>query len=223
MSRFVRNLLFALVGVYLVAQFVEAYQHLPIHAALGIDPSFHRLAFLWQWATYSWVETPGDLSLIAIVISGYMLVTLGGQFEQSFGRVPFVLSLLAGSVVGGLLGTLVGLLVRPPIPASGAFTAIEGAIAFLLWNRRNATMHMALYPGAARTFELRAKEMGAILVAFVLVRFVLLPSVVHLVVDLGGLVGGLGYAVARERRAARAIVRHSFTVVRGGKSDKTLH
>lgn len=223
MSQFVRNLLIAIVGVFLVAQFVEAYQHLPVHAALGIDPSFHRFAFAWQWATYPWVELPGDLSIINLGLGVWILATLCPVIEQAHGRAELVRALAAGVIGGGVLGTLVGLVFPPVVAASGTISAIDGAAAFLLWNRRHSRMLFALVPGSTTTFELGAKQMGAVLLGFAIFRFVMLPSPTHLAVDLGGLLGGLGYAVWRERRAARAVVRHSFTVLRGGKSDRTLH
>jgi len=222
-SRFVRNLLIGLGCWYLTAQFAEAYQHWPIHRALGIDPSFHRFAFAWQWATHAFVERPGDMSLVAFAITAYVASNFFPLIEAGYGRRTLLEAIAASIVTAGVLATITALLFPPMIAASGMFTMVQGLFAFELWHRRFGTMHFTLLPGSTTVHSFSAKEVAAILLGFVVVHFVLSRDLTSLAIDLGALLGGLLYAIYRERRKARAIVRHSFTVIKGGKSDRMLH
>lgn len=222
MSRFVRNLLIGLGAIYLIAQFVEAYQHVPVHAALGVNPGFHTFAFTWQWLTSSLVEIPGDVSLIGAALAIFFSAMLFPQVEGRYDTKTLLTGMAAAVAGAGIASTLVALVFPAPFAVSGMFTMVQGLFAFELWNRRGSSMHFAFFPGT-RAFELEAKEIAAILVGFVLIRFFLVPYVASLAFDLGSLFGGWLYAYLRERRSAKKFVRHSFTVLKGGKSDRMLH
>lgn len=223
MSRFVRNLLIALGCVYLTAQFTEAYQGLPVHRALAIAPAFHPFAFTWQWMTHAFVEVPGDMSLISFGISTYVAANFFPYIEAGYGRTTLVQAIAASIAVAGILATLVALVFHPLRPVSGMSTMVQGLFAFELWNRRHGALHFTLLPGSSTVHSFSAKEVAGVLLGFVIIHFVIVPVLASLALDLGALLGGLLYAIFRERRTARKIVRHSFTVIKGGKSDRMLH
>lgn len=222
MSRFVRNLLLGLGAIYLIAQFAEAYGTAPVHAALGVNPEFHPLAFVWQWFTASFVERPGDVSLIGAALAIYLGALLYPQVEARYDARTLVTAIASAVAGAGILATLVAFVRPAPFAISSMSTPIQGLIAFELWNRRGSSMHFAFFPGT-RPFELSAKEIGGVLLGFVLIHFFLVPYLASLAFDLGALLGGWLYAYLRERRSAKKFVRHSFTVLKGGKSDRMLH
>jgi len=219
LTPFVKKLLIALFGAWIVQIILQNWAGVPTFALLALNTARPGLPTIWQLGTHVLAFPTGPQAVFSMLILLVFLWWMLAPFEQRFGEKRTVQLCVAATLSSALLGLLVGLLVPNPSALYGAQAILLSSIAAFAWSYRGQG-RMSFFG----VIDMKPIHIIYLVLALSVLMFMTSGDAVALAADIGAIGGGMGFIEwlrrpPSRRRPTRRKKRSSFDVVQGGRSD----
>ena len=221
LTPFVKKLLIALFGAWIVQIILQNWAGVPIFQILALDTGSPGVATLWQLGTHVFAFPTGPQSVFSMLIMLVFLWWMLAPFEQRFGQKRTIQLCIVAALSAAALALIVGLLVPNPSALYGAQAMLLGSIAAFAWSYRGQG-RMSFFG----VVEMKPVHIIYLVLALSALMFITSGDAVALAADIGAIGGGMGFIEwlrrppSRRRPRKRRKKKSDFDVVRGGRADE---
>jgi membrane associated rhomboid family serine protease len=221
LTPFVKKLLIALFGAWIVQIILQNWAGVPIFQLLALDTGSPGVATLWQLGTHVFAFPTGPQSVFSMLIMLVFLWWMLAPFEQRFGQKRTIQLCIVAALSAAALALIVGLLVPNPSALYGAQAMLLGSIAAFAWSYRGQG-RMSFFG----VVEMKPVHIIYLVLALSALMFITSGDAVALAADIGAIGGGMGFIEwlrrppGRRRPRKRRKKKSDFDVVRGGRTDE---
>ena len=222
LTPFVKKLLIALFGAWIVQIILQNWAGVPIFEFLALNTASPGLNTLWQLGTHVFAFPTGPQAVFSMLISLVFLWWMLAPFEQRFGAKRTIQLSITAALSAAFLALIVGLFVASPSPLYGAQAILLGSIAAFAWSYRGQG-RMNLFG----VIDMKPVHIIYLVLALSALMFMTSGDAVALAADIGAIGGGMAFIERlrrppgrRRRPWRRKKKKSSFDVVQGGRSDK---
>jgi len=209
-SRTIIILLAVQAALFLIYAFADGPAFIKLHIALSASQAL-GLFELWQPLTAPWMH----IEARALIVNLVTLWFFGATLERWWGSKRFVTFFIVTGIVGMVAAMLVGTIWPTLIIGGSGGATMAMMIAFIVLFPNHLVFFYGVMP-------LKAKWLGLLLAAFVLIGIVVAGDYLSLALQFGGALGGLLFLYNPRRMLAEARVKRAkakFKVIEGDKKD----
>ena len=221
LTPFVKKLLIALFGAWIVQIVLQNWAGVPIFELLALDTARPGLATLWQLGSHVFAFPTGPQAVFSMLIMLVFLWWMLAPFEQRFGEKRTIQLCVVAALSSAVLALIVGLLVPNPSALYGAQAMLLGSIAAFAWSYRGQG-RMSFFG----VIDMKPVHIIYLVLALSFLMFMTSGDAVSLAADIGAIGGGMGFIEwlrrppSSRRRAKRRKKKSDFDVVQGGRADE---
>jgi membrane associated rhomboid family serine protease len=222
LTPFVKKLLIALFGAWIVQIILQNWAGVPMFEFLALNTASPGLQTLWQLGTHVFAFPTGPQAVFSMLISLVFLWWMLAPFEQRFGEKRTIQLCVATALSSAFLALIVGLLVASPSALYGAQALLLGSIAAFAWSYRGQG-RMNLFG----VIDMKPVHIIYLVLALSALMFMTSGDAVALAADIGAIGGGMAFIERlrrppgrRRRPWRRKKKKSSFDVVQGGRADE---
>ena len=221
LTPFVKKLLIALFGVWILQILVQNWGGVRIFEALALDTRSPGVATLWQLGTHVFAYPTGPQAVFSMLITLVFLWWMLAPFEQRFGQKRTIQLCVVAALCSAILALIVGLLVASPAPLYGAQAILLGSIAAFAWSYRGQG-RMSFFG----VIDMKPVHIIYLVLALSALMFITSGNAVALAADIGAIGGGMAFIEwlrrppKRKRRPKRRRRKSDFDVVQGGRGEE---
>ncbi|MGB8331146.1 MAG: rhomboid family intramembrane serine protease [Polyangiales bacterium] len=220
LTPFVKKLLVALFGAWIVQIILQNWAGLPIFEWLALSTAAPGLHTIWQLGTHVLAFPTGPQAVFSMLISLVFLWWMLAPFEQRFGEKRTIQLCVTAALSSAILALLVGQLVPNPSALYGAQAILLGSIAAFAWSYRGQG-RMSFFG----VIDMKPVHIIYLVLALSVLMFMTSGDAVALAADIGAIGGGMAFIEwlrrpPSRRRPRRRKKKSSFGVVQGGRADE---
>jgi len=221
LTPFVKKLLIALFGTWILQIILQNWGGVPIFEFLALDTARPGVRTLWQLGTHVFAFPTGPQAVFSTLIVLLFLWLMLAPFEQRFGEKRTIQLCIVAALSSAVLALIVGLLVANPSALYGAQAILLGSIAAFAWSYRGQG-RMSFFG----VIDMKPVHIIYLVLALSALMFITSGDAVALAADIGAIGGGMAFIEwlrrppgKRRRRKGRK-KKSSFDVVQGGRADE---
>jgi membrane associated rhomboid family serine protease len=221
LTPFVKKLLIALFGTWILQIIVQNWGGVPAFEFLALDTARPGVRTLWQLGTHVFAFPTGPQAVFSMLIVLLFLWLMLAPFEQRFGEKRTIQLCIVAALSSAVLALIVGLLVPNPSALYGAQAILLGSIAAFAWSYRGQG-RMSFFG----VIDMKPVHIIYLVLALSALMFITSGDAVALAADIGAIGGGMAFIEwlrrppgKRRRRKGRK-KKSSFDVVQGGRADE---
>ena len=221
LTPFVKKLLIALFGAWIVQISLQNWAGVPIFEFLALSTASPGVNTLWQLGTHVFAFPTGPQAVFSMLIVLLFLWLMLAPFEQRFGQKRTIQLCVVAALSAAFLALIVGLIVPTPSALYGAQALLLGSIAAFAWSYRGQG-RMSFFG----VIDMKPVHIIYLVLALSALMFITSGDAVALAADIGAIGGGMAFIEwlrrppgKRRRRKGRK-KKSSFDVVQGGRADE---
>jgi membrane associated rhomboid family serine protease len=223
LTPFVKKLLVALFGAWLVQIILQNWGGVPMFEVLALSTSSPGVNTLWQLGTHVFAFPTGPQAVFSMLIVLLFLWLMLAPFEQRFGQKRTIQLCVVAALASAFLALIVGLIVPSPSALYGAQALLLGSIAAFAWSYRGQG-RMSFFG----VIDMKPVHIIYLVLALSALMFITSGDAVALAADIGAIGGGMGFIEWLRRppgrrgpkRRKRRKRKSGFDVVQGGRADE---
>ena len=223
LTPFVKKLLIALFGTWIVQIILQNWAGVPIFEFLALNTASPGLHTLWQLGTHVFAFPTGPQAVFSMLITLVFLWWMLAPFEQRFGEKRTIQLCVAAALSAAFLALIVGLIVPSPSALYGAQALLLGSIAAFAWSYRGQG-RMSFFG----VIDMKPVHIIYLVLALSALMFMTSGDAVALAADIGAIGGGMAFIEwlrrppgrRRPKRDKRRKKKSDFDVVQGGRADE---
>jgi membrane associated rhomboid family serine protease len=224
LTPFVKKLLIALFGTWIVQIVLQNWAGVPIFEFLALNTASPGLHTLWQLGTHVFAFPTGPQAVFSMLITLVFLWWMLAPFEQRFGEKRTIQLCVVAALSAAFLALIVGLIVPSPSALYGAQALLLGSIAAFAWSYRGQG-RMSFFG----VIDMKPVHIIYLVLALSALMFMTSGDAVALAADIGAIGGGMAFIEwlrrppgrRRPKRGKRRKKKKSdFDVVQGGRADE---
>jgi membrane associated rhomboid family serine protease len=223
LTPFVKKLLIALFGAWIVQIILQNWGGVPMFELLALSTSSPGVNTLWQLGTYVFAFPTGPQAVFSMLIVLLFLWLMLAPFEQRFGQKRTIQLCVVAALSAAFLALIVGLIVPTPSALYGAQALLLGSIAAFAWSYRGQG-RMSFFG----VIDMKPVHIIYLVLALSALMFITSGDAVALAADIGAIGGGMGFIEwlrrppgrRRPKRSKRRKRKSDFDVVQGGRADE---
>jgi len=223
LTPFVKKLLIALFGTWIVQIILQNWAGVPIFEFLALNTASPGLHTLWQLGTHVFAFPTGPQAVFSMLITLVFLWWMLAPFEQRFGEKRTIQLCVVAALSAAFLALIVGLIVPSPSALYGAQALLLGSIAAFAWSYRGQG-RMSFFG----VIDMKPVHIIYLVLALSALMFMTSGDAVALAADIGAIGGGMAFIEwlrrppgrRRPKRGKRRKKKSDFDVVQGGRADE---
>jgi len=221
LTPFVKKLLIALFGAWIVQIILQNWAGVPIFEFLALSTARPGVNTLWQLGTHVFAFPTGPQAVFSMLIVLLFLWLMLAPFEQRFGEKRTIQLCVVAALSSAVLALVVGLIVPSPSALYGAQAILLGSIAAFAWSYRGQG-RMSFFG----VIDMKPVHIIYLVLALSALMFITSGDAVALAADIGAIGGGMAFIEwlrrppGKRRRAKRRKKKSSLDVVQGGRADE---
>jgi len=221
LTPFVKKLLIALFGTWILQIILQNWGGVPIFEFLALDTARPGVRTLWQLGTHVFAFPTGPQAVFSMLIVLLFLWLMLAPFEQRFGEKRTIQLCIVAALSSAVLALIVGLLVANPSALYGAQAILLGSIAAFAWSYRGQG-RMSFFG----VIDMKPVHIIYLVLALSALMFITSGDAVALAADIGAIGGGMAFIEwlrrppGRRRRPKGRKKKSSLDVVQGGRADE---
>ena len=223
LTPFVKKLLIALFGAWIVQIILQNWAGVPIFEFLALNTASPGLHTLWQLGTHVFAFPTGPQAVFSMLITLVFLWWMLAPFEQRFGEKRTIQLCVVAALSAAFLALIVGLIVPSPSALYGAQALLLGSIAAFAWSYRGQG-RMSFFG----VIDMKPVHIIYLVLALSALMFMTSGDAVALAADIGAIGGGMAFIEwlrrppgrRRPKRDKRRKKKSDFDVVQGGRADE---
>ena len=224
LTPFVKKLLIALFGAWIVQIILQNWAGVPIFEFLALNTASPGLHTLWQLGTHVFAFPTGPQAVFSMLITLVFLWWMLAPFEQRFGEKRTIQLCVVAALSAAFLALIVGLIVPSPSALYGAQALLLGSIAAFAWSYRGQG-RMSFFG----VIDMKPVHIIYLVLALSALMFITSGDAVALAADIGAIGGGMAFIEwlrrppgrrRPKRRKRRKKKKSDFDVVQGGRADE---
>jgi membrane associated rhomboid family serine protease len=221
LTPFVKKLLIALFGAWIVQIILQNWAGVPIFEFLALSTASPGVNTLWQLGTHVFAFPTGPQAVFSMLIVLLFLWLMLAPFEQRFGEKRTIQLCVVAALSSAVLALIVGLIVPSPSALYGAQAILLGSIAAFAWSYRGQG-RMSFFG----VIDMKPVHIIYLVLALSALMFITSGDAVALAADIGAIGGGMAFIEwlrrppGKRRRGKRRKKKSDFDVVQGGRADE---
>lgn len=221
LTPFVKKLLIALFGAWIVQILMQNWGGVPIFQILALDTSSLGIHTLWQIATHVFAFPTGPQAVFSMLLTLVFLWWMLAPFELRFGQRRTIQLCVWAAISSAALALLMGLMVSSPSRLYGAQAILLSSIAAFAWSYRGQG-RMSFFG----VIDMKPVHIIYLVLAFSVLMFITSGDSVALAADVGAIAGGVAFIEwlrrppRRQRRRRPRRKKGPFDVVQGGRGSE---
>lgn len=221
LTPFVKKLLIALFGAWIVQILLQNWGQIPIFETLALDTGKVGVSTAWQLATHVLAFPTGPQAVFSMLITLVFLWWMLAPFELRFGEKRTIQLCVVTAIASAILGLLMGLLAPNPSRLYGAQAIVLGSIAAFAWSYRGQG-RMSFFG----VLDMKPVHIIYLVLAFSVLIFMTSGDSVALAADVGAIGGGMAFIEwlrrppRRRRQPKLGKKKGSLDVIRGGRRSE---
>jgi membrane associated rhomboid family serine protease len=221
LTPFVKKLLIALFGAWIVQILLQNWGQIPIFEELALDTGKVGVSTAWQLATHVLAFPTGPQAVFSMLITLVFLWWMLAPFELRFGEKRTIQLCVVTAIASAILGLLMGLLAPNPSRLYGAQAIVLGSIAAFAWSYRGQG-RMSFFG----VLDMKPVHIIYLVLAFSVLIFMTSGDSVALAADVGAIGGGMAFIEwlrrppRRRRQPKLGKKKGSLDVIRGGRRSE---
>ena len=188
LTPFVKKLLIALFGAWIMQIILQNWAGVPIFEILALNTAQPGLHTLWQLGTHVFAFPTGPQAVFSMLITLVFLWWMLAPFEQRFGEKRTIQLSIAAALSSAFLALIVGLLIPTPSPLYGAQAILLGPIAAFAWSYRGQG-RMSFFG----VIDMKPVHIIYLVLALSALMFITSGDAVALAADIGAIGGGMAF------------------------------
>jgi membrane associated rhomboid family serine protease len=221
LTPFVKKLLIALFGAWIVQILMQNWGGVPIFEILALNTGRLGIHTIWQVATHVFAFPTGPQAVFSMLLTLVFLWWMLAPFELRFGEKRTIQLCVLTALSSAALAIFVGLLARSPSRLYGAQAILLGSIAAFAWSYRGQG-RMSFFG----VIDMKPVHIIYLVLAFSVLMFITSGDTVALAADIGAIGGGVAFIEwlrrppTRRRRRRPRRKRGPLDVVQGGRRSE---
>jgi len=225
LTPFVKKLLIALFGAWIVQIILQNWAGVPIFEFLALSTARPGVNTLWQLGTHVFAFPTGPQAVFSMLIVLLFLWLMLAPFEQRFGEKRTIQLCVVAALSSAVLALVVGLIVPSPSALYGAQAILLGSIAAFAWSYRGQG-RMSFFG----VIDMKPVHIIYLVLALSALMFITSGDAVALAADIGAIGGGMAFIEwlrrppgkrrPPKRGKRRKKKKSDFDVVQGGRADE---
>ena len=224
LTPFVKKLLIALLGAWILQILLQNWGGVPIFQALALSTSRLGVHTLWQLGTHVFAAPTGPQYVFSMLITLVFLWWMLAPFELRFGQRRTIQLCVVAALASAFAAILVGVFLSSPQPLFGGQAILLGSIAAFAWSYRGQG-RMSFFG----VIDMKPVHIIYLVLALSALMFITSGDGVSFAADLGAIGGGVGFiewlrrppkARRRRRPRKRKKPKGRLGVVEGGRNEE---
>ena len=222
LTPFVKKLLIALFGAWILQIILQNWAGVPMFEFLALSTARPGVNTLWQLGTHVFAFPTGPQAVFSMLIVLLFLWLMLAPFEQRFGEKRTIQLCVVAALSSAVLALIVGLIVPSPSALYGAQAILLGSIAAFAWSYRGQG-RMSFFG----VIDMKPVHIIYLVLALSALMFITSGDAVALAADIGAIGGGMAFIEwlrrppgKRRRGKRRKKKKSDFDVVQGGRADE---
>jgi hypothetical protein len=221
LTPFVKKLLIALFGAWIVQILMQNWGGVPIFEILALNTGSLGIHTLWQLATHVFAFPTGPQAVFSMLITLVFLWWMLAPFELRFGQKRTIQLCVWTALASAIMAIFAGLLVASPSRLYGSQAILLGSIAAFAWSYRGQG-RMSFFG----VIDMKPVHIIYLVLALSVLMFITSGDSVALAADIGAVGGGMAFIEWLRRPPRRRRPRKprkkkgSLNVVQGGRRSE---